>query len=208
MHHPEQVLEASRGGHQGDLLRDAAEGDVELLFNNGHAGELAQRFDISGRQGEGGFEFFLRLRGLSLGSEPDAHQIEPARVLGAEGLELAERFGRPGRLTLGQVGQAEEDMGLENARLPSQETLQVLDGGLDRALLNIQLGQQKHGLGEVGSGRYRFLQLSLGLLEVPDLDLSNPKLVARHGIPGIELQDLLEFLDRLGVLLLGQVHAP
>src|SRR5207249_4274410 len=61
VHHPEQVLEASRGGYQGDLLRDAAEGNVELLFNNGHAGELAQRFDISGRQGEGGFEFFLRL---------------------------------------------------------------------------------------------------------------------------------------------------
>src|SRR5207302_878792 len=134
-------------------------------------------------------------------------QVESARILGRQCYQLAKYFGSLGRLTLGQIRGAQKDAGRDHARLPGDKGLQVLDGRLYGARLDVQLGQQEHGLSEVGGGRYRILKLCLCLLKIADLELGEPKLVACRGIPRVKLQHLLELLDRLIVLALGQAHA-
>ena len=46
------------------------------------------------------------------------------------------------------------------------------------------------------------------MLDVPGLELGEGELVVGRGVPGFDLQHLLEVLDRLGGLALGQAHPP
>jgi hypothetical protein len=102
-----------------------------------------------------------------------------------------------GRLTFGQIRGAQKRIGPKHSRLPGHELLQVLDGRLHCAALDIELGQRKHSVSEVRGNRSRFLQFRLGLLEAACLELRQPEMVVSHGIPGVELEHLLEFLDGL-----------
>ncbi len=53
-------------------------------------------------------------------------------------------------LALDEIGRAEQDQRRGGIRLGGEEALQVLDGRLDGALLDVQLGQAQHGAGESG----------------------------------------------------------
>src|SRR5207249_11461366 len=137
----------------------------------------------------------------------EAHQVGPAGILRSLRYESAEGLGGPGGLALGQVRQAQELVGLDHFRLPRYEAIQLLDGGLRCTGLDVQLSQQEHGLAEVGRNRARLLELGLGLLEAPALELGQSELVVRLRGPRLELHGPLKILDRRGHLALGEMHS-
>jgi hypothetical protein len=87
--------------------------------------------------------------------------------LGGERLESEKCFDGLDGLTLGQIGGAEEHVGLERLRRPRDEALQVLDGGLDRTSLETRLGQEEDNLGEVGAIEVASLSSALACWMLP-----------------------------------------
>src|SRR5262245_41344105 len=105
---------------------------------------------------------------------------------GADGLVLRERFLLPGRVTEHTVGHRELVVGDVVLGVERDGFAQVDDRGLRLPRREQHPSEAELGLLEIGIVCYRFLEETLGLVEVPRLAVALPELVRGRGVRGVE----------------------
>jgi hypothetical protein len=104
-----------------------------------------------------------------------------------------------------QVRAAQHQVGAAGVGLKLEHALEIFDGRLHRAGLDVQLGEENRRVDRAGSRVQHLAELVLRLLGVPRSQVGDGELVVRGRHPRLGLEHHLELLDGAGRVILGQV---